>query len=89
MGGIDPTIATIPVLFTGKSLHGFWIVNWLKIPGNREKLTAAFEEIAPLVASGKIVIPVAGEFALDQYVDAIALAAKYNGKAILYPNGKP
>jgi NADPH:quinone reductase-like Zn-dependent oxidoreductase len=88
MGGVDPTIATIPVLFTGKSLHGFWIVNWLKIPGNRERLTAAFEEIAPLVASGKIVIPVAGEFELDQYVDAIALASKYNGKAILYPNGK-
>jgi NADPH:quinone reductase-like Zn-dependent oxidoreductase len=88
MGGVDPAIATIPVLFTGKSLHGFWIVNWLKIPGNRERLTAAFEEIAPLVASGKIVIPVAGEFELDQYVDAIALASKYNGKAILYPNGK-
>jgi NADPH:quinone reductase-like Zn-dependent oxidoreductase len=88
MGGVDPTIATVPILFTGKSLHGFWIVNWLKIPGNRERLTAAFEEIAPLVASGKIVIPVAGEFELDQYVDAIALASKYNGKAILYPNGK-
>jgi NADPH:quinone reductase-like Zn-dependent oxidoreductase len=88
MGGVDPTIATIPVLFTGKSLHGFWIVNWLKIPGNRERLTAAFEEIAPLVATGKIVIPVAGEFELDQYQDAIALASKYNGKAILYPNGK-
>lgn len=88
MSGVDPTIATIPVLFTGKSLHGFWIVNWLKIPGNRERLTAAFDEIAPLMASGKIVIPVAGEFDLEQYVDAIALASKYKGKAILYPNGK-
>jgi NADPH:quinone reductase-like Zn-dependent oxidoreductase len=86
MGGEDSTIKNIPVLFTGKSLHGFWVVNWLKIPGNRERLTAAFEEIAPLVASGKIMIPVAGEFALDQYVDAIALASKYSGKAILYPN---
>jgi NADPH:quinone reductase-like Zn-dependent oxidoreductase len=89
MGGVDPTIATIPVLFTGKSLHGFWIVNWLKIPGNSQRLTAAFEEIAPLIASGKLAIPVAGEFALDEFVDAIALASKYNGKAILYPNGKP
>jgi len=88
MGGVDPTIATIPLLFTGKSLHGFWIVNWLKIPGNRERLTAAYQEIAPLVASGKLVIPIAGEFELDQYVDAIALASNYNGKAILYPNGK-
>jgi NADPH:quinone reductase-like Zn-dependent oxidoreductase len=89
MGGVDPTIQPLPILFTGKSLHGFWIVNWLKIPGNREKLTAIYEEIAPLVASGKIVIPVAGEFELDQYVDAIALASKYSGKAILYPNGRP
>jgi len=89
MGGEDSTIKNIPVLFTGKSLHGFWIVNWLKIPGNRERLTAAYEEIAPLVASGKIVIPVAGEFELDQYVDAIALASKYSGKAILYPNRWP
>ena len=88
MGGVDPTIQPISILFTGRSLHGFWIVNWLKIPGNREKLTAIFEEIAPLAASGKIVIPVAGEFDLDQYVDAIALASKYSGKAILYPNGR-
>lgn len=88
MGGVDPTLATIPVLFTGKSLHGFWIVNWLKIPGNRERLTAAFEEIVPLVASGKLVIPVAGEFDLDKHIDAIALASKYSGKAILYPNGR-
>ncbi|HUN96890.1 MAG TPA: zinc-dependent alcohol dehydrogenase family protein [Bradyrhizobium sp.] len=89
MGGADSTISPIPILFAGKSLHGFWVVNWLKISGNRERLTAAFEEIAPLVSSGKIVIPVAGEFALNQYVDAIALAAKYSGKAILYPNGRP
>ncbi|MBV8684469.1 MAG: hypothetical protein JO111_16450 [Caulobacteraceae bacterium] len=38
---MDPSIQPIPILFTGKSLHGFWIVNWLKIPGNRERLTAA------------------------------------------------
>ena len=63
-------------------------MNWLKVPSNRERFTKAFEEIAPLVAAGKIVIPVAGEFELDEYVDAIALASKYNGKAILYPNGK-
>jgi NADPH:quinone reductase-like Zn-dependent oxidoreductase len=88
MGGALSPINNIPIIFSGKSLHGFWIVNWLKIPGNRERLTAAFEEIAPLVASGRIVIPVAGEFEFDQYGEAIALASKYNGKAILYPNGK-
>jgi NADPH:quinone reductase-like Zn-dependent oxidoreductase len=86
MSGEPSTIDSVPILFTGKSLHGFWIVNWLKVPGNRERLTAIYEEVAPLVASGAISIPVAGEFALDQYVEALVLAAKYRGKAILRPN---
>jgi NADPH:quinone reductase-like Zn-dependent oxidoreductase len=80
------TVDSVPILFTGKSLHGFWIVNWLKIQGNRERLTAIYEELMPLVASGAISIPVAGEFPLDRYVGALALAAKLQGKAILYPN---
>jgi hypothetical protein len=33
-----------------------------------------------------ISIPVAGVFALDQYVEALELASKLKGKAILYPN---
>jgi NADPH:quinone reductase-like Zn-dependent oxidoreductase len=86
MSGESPTIDSVPILFTGKSLHGFWIVNWLKVPGNRERLTTIYEEVAPLVASGAISIPVAGEFRLDQYVEALALASKLKGKAILYPN---
>ena len=86
MSGEPATIDSVPVLFTGKSLHGFWIVNWLKIPGNCERLTAIYQEIAPLVASGAISIPVAGEFALCDYVEALALASKLKGKAILYPN---
>jgi len=88
MSGEPATIDSVPVLFTGKSLHGFWIVNWLKIPGNRERLTVIYEEIAPLVASGAISIPVAGEFALDQYLGALDVASKFSGKAILRPKGR-
>jgi NADPH:quinone reductase-like Zn-dependent oxidoreductase len=66
MSGELSTIDSVPTLFTGKSLHGFWIVNWLKVAGNRERLTAIYEEVAPLVASGAISIPVAGEFRLNQ-----------------------
>jgi hypothetical protein len=42
--------------------------------------------VAPLVASGAISIPVAGEFRLEQYAAALTLASKLKGKAILYPN---
>jgi NADPH:quinone reductase-like Zn-dependent oxidoreductase len=86
MSGLPSTIHSVPVLFTGKSLHGFWIVNWLKLPGNRERLTAIYEELAPLVASGALSIPVAGEFPLVRHADALALASKLEGKAILCPN---
>jgi len=86
MRGEPPVVDSVPILFTGKSLHGFWIVKWLKIPGNSERLTGVYEEIAPLVVSGAISIPVAGEFALNHYVEALALASKLKGKAILYPN---
>jgi NADPH:quinone reductase-like Zn-dependent oxidoreductase len=86
MSGQPSTIDSVPILFTGKSLHGFWIVNWLKLPGNRERLTAIYEEIAPLVVSGAISIPVAGQFTLDQHVEALALAAKLQGKAIFHPD---
>jgi nicotinamidase-related amidase len=38
--------------------------------------------------SGAISLPVAGQFTFDQYPEALALAAKYNGKAILRPNSR-
>jgi NADPH:quinone reductase-like Zn-dependent oxidoreductase len=88
MGGTLSPINNVPIIFTGKSLHGFWIVNWLKIPGNVERLGGIYDELAPLVASGKISLPIVGEFNLDQYVDALALAAKYRGKVIFHPNGR-
>jgi NADPH:quinone reductase-like Zn-dependent oxidoreductase len=86
MGGEEPTIRTIPILFQGQSLHGFWIMNWLKVPGNVGRLGALYDELAPLVASGAIALPVVGEFGLDQYVEALTLASKFRGKVIFRPN---
>ena len=43
-------------------------------------------QIAPLVASGALSMPVAGEFGLEDYTEAFALAAKLRGKAIFHPN---
>lgn len=86
MGGEEPTIKTIPILFKGQSLHGFWIMNWLKVPGNVDRLAGFYEELAPLVASGAIENQVIGEFGLDQYVEALELASKLRGKVIFHPN---
>lgn len=86
MSGEPAAIPPPHMVFTGQVVRGFWIVNWLKIPGNLERFGAICEELAPLIASGGISMPVAGEFSLDQYPEALALAAKYRGKAIFRPN---
>ena len=86
MGGEPSPINNVPIIFNGQSLHGFWIMNWLKVPGNVERLDGLYAELAPLVASGAIALPVVGEFGLDQYVDALALASKFRGKVIFRPN---
>jgi NADPH:quinone reductase-like Zn-dependent oxidoreductase len=89
MSGEDPVIATIPILFTAKSLHGFWIMNWLKVPGNTDRLGPIYKELALLIASGAISVPVAGVFGLDQYTEALSLASQLRGKAIFHPRGRP
>lgn len=86
MGGEASLIQPIPLIFGGQSLHGFWIMNWLKEPRNTERLVALYGELAPLVASGAITLPVAGTFGLAQYVDALELASKFRGKVIFHPN---
>jgi mitochondrial enoyl-[acyl-carrier protein] reductase / trans-2-enoyl-CoA reductase len=86
MAGAPSPINNIPIIFNGQSLHGFWIMNWLKVPGNVERLGAIYAELAPLVACGAIALPIVAEFGLGQYVEALALASKFRGKVIFHPN---
>ena len=87
MSGEPALIAGPRLVFTGQVVRGFWIVNWLKVPGNLERFGALCAELAPLIASGAIALPIAGEYTLDQYAEALAVAARYSGKAIFRPNG--
>jgi len=86
MSGELSPINNVPIIFNGQSLHGFWIMNWLKVAGNVERLGAMYDELAPLVASGAIALPVVGKFGLEQYVEALELASKFRGKVIFRPN---
>jgi hypothetical protein len=62
------------------------MLNWFKSP-NPEKIKALYEELAAMVASEVISVPVVGQFSFNQYQDALAVAAKYSGKTILTPKG--
>ena len=85
MSGKPFTVSGPRLLFYGQSIHGFWIFNWFRSP-SPEKATAMYEELALMVASGGLSSPVAGEFSLERYSEALALAEKYSGKAILKLN---
>jgi NADPH:quinone reductase-like Zn-dependent oxidoreductase len=88
MSGQPAAVSAPRLIFTGQAVHGFWIVNWLKVPGNLERFGAICQELAPLVASGAISLPIAGEYGLEQYEEALAVAARYGGKVIFHPNGR-
>ena len=73
-----------PLLFRDQTVRGMWIYNWYKIL-SPEKLVAMYAELTPLVSSGALSFTVAGQFSFEQYDNALEVAAKYNGKAILVP----
>lgn len=78
--GLSPNL-----IFKNISLRGFWLAHWLKTATD-DQLTAMYEYIAPLVASGVISAPVGGSYSLDQFPQAIGDAAKFGGKIIFKPN---
>jgi NADPH:quinone reductase-like Zn-dependent oxidoreductase len=84
MSGKPFTVSGPRLLFFSQTVRGFWIFNWFKSP-DPKKITAVYEKILPLIVSGALSFPMAGEYSLEQHQDALAVAAKYSGKAILRP----
>lgn len=84
MSGKPAAVSNPHLIFQSQSIRGFWIFNWLRNP-DPDKTAALYEELAAMVASGAISLPVAGRFGFERHADAIALAARYSGKAILTP----
>ena len=86
MSGKPAMVSNPQIIFQSQSVRGFWILNWFKSP-NPEKIKALYEELAAMVASEVVSVPVVGQFSFNQYQDALAVAAKYSGKTILTPKG--
>jgi NADPH:quinone reductase-like Zn-dependent oxidoreductase len=86
MSGKAFTVFGPPLLFRDQNIRGMWIYNWYKLM-SPEKITAMYAELAPLVVSGSLSFPVAGQFSFEQFPEAFDIASKYSGKAILTPKG--
>ena len=78
-----PFVAAGPqLIFRDISVRGFWLATWFK-RATPEKITAMYDRLAPLVASGAISVPVAGTYRFADIEQAVAVAAKNRGKALL------
>lgn len=69
------------LIFRNISLHGFWLVRAFRT-AKPEHLIAMYDHLAPLVASGAIMTPVAATYGFEQASQAIAEAAKFGGKVL-------
>jgi NADPH:quinone reductase-like Zn-dependent oxidoreductase len=85
MSGKPFAVSGPRLLFYGQSIHGFWVFNWLRDITNHDRLTEIYEFLTPLVISGALSSPVAQTFTFDEHLDALAVAARFSGKAILMP----
>jgi NADPH:quinone reductase-like Zn-dependent oxidoreductase len=73
-----------PLIFRDISIRGFWLANWFRT-ATPDQISAMYEHLTPLVASGAISSPVAGTFSFGQIAEAVAVASKNRGKALFTP----
>ena len=71
-----PTLSA-DFLFRGLSLHGFWVINWLR-EAPRTEIQEVYQSLADLVAQGSLTAAVEQVYPLDQFTEAFQHASKPN-----------
>ena len=81
-----PTLDLMAVIFNDIAVKGFWLAKWFET-GSAEEKQAAFGEIIPMIAGGKLSSKVDSRFTLDEIKQAVTRAGESNrdGKVILTP----
>ena len=77
------SIPVVDLIFRGLSVHGYWLNLWLQRTP-RDTVAQTYHELAALVADGTLAAPVEATYALADYREAIAHAARSdrNGKVL-------
>jgi NADPH:quinone reductase-like Zn-dependent oxidoreductase len=81
MSGTAGAASPIDLIFRGISLRGFWLAPWVK-RASRDRVHAVQRELATLIASGALSVPVAQIYPLDRAAEALAHAARFTGKVL-------
>jgi len=77
------SIPVVDLIFRGLSVHGYWLNLWLQRTPPDE-VAETYRELATLVADGTLAAPIEATYALADYREAIAHAARNdrNGKVL-------
>lgn len=85
ISGKPSVVPATHFIFRDISMRGFWLATWFKT-ATPDKITAMYDRLAPLVASGAISTPIAGTYSFAQFAEAVAVASKNRGKALFRPH---
>ena len=88
LSGKPCMMTTDQTVFQSKQLRGFWLAKFLRGLGP-EGTQALYAELAPMVESGAISVPVEAAYPIDQIKEAVAHACREGrgGKVLVLPNG--
>src|ERR1700726_2830537 len=81
ISGKPSVVPATDLIFRDISVRGFWLANWFN-SARPDQITAMYDRLAPLVASGAISTPVAGTYRFSEIAEAVAVASKNRGKAL-------
>jgi NADPH:quinone reductase-like Zn-dependent oxidoreductase len=82
ISGKPPVVPATHLIFRDIAMRGFWLANWFD-SATPDQITEMYDRLTPLVASGVIHAPVAGTYRFADIAEAVAVASKNRGKALL------
>src|ERR1700752_1919508 len=87
--GQFPTISPKDLIYRGLSLHGFWLINWIR-NAPRTEIQEIYQKLGDLVADESLSAAVDRVYPLDQFKEAFkqSLQSNRSGK-ILFKFGAP
>jgi NADPH:quinone reductase-like Zn-dependent oxidoreductase len=75
--GQFPAVSPRDLVYRGLSLHGFWLMNWLR-NAPRTEIQDIYQKLGDLVADGSLSAAVEHVYALEQFKEAFDQALKSN-----------
>src|ERR1700756_3632893 len=87
LSGAFPALAPGDLIYRGLTLHGFWLINWIR-NAPRAEIQEIYQKRGDLVADGSLSAVVEHVYPLEQFKEAIQQSLKSNrGGKILFKFG--